>query len=501
MFMKKNSIKFMMSALAVAGLGMFASCSDNDSLEQNQTGAIESIQIQSTKNPVFGSLNTPFGIKSNALMGFYGHLDVDPSSVEGTPFAGIQSGDVQSPDAGTLYLTINPITNDFKGVNLELVNSKGQEAGIVLSDVTPSDEEVKFGYSRASISENSDNGFYMATAKIADLDKAKMNTNREALHDAALDLYSNRLDANFANITKVVLDQINGILPAYAVQATWTGADSKTHKVVSNYEIAAAAINPLGYNSLQEFDKAEVPGLDHARTFINDLTTAITTAFNTEADDIDIAQVIDILIATPKEDVSKLDKSIEVRNKNGVLLGYVQLGDLMKFLYPNIDESKGDPYTQISEALEQFKTFLTKNKTGKIDIENLRDRANAYIDKINNTFGKLFDIHHMLQPCMIVETSKVASALIGTEGLPQEVEAGKATVFLTSYNMDILAPAYKKALVVEGPNGEEQKSELLDCNQSAVTVDFSAPGKYKLTYYAMDFYGAVVKTVSYVVVN
>lgn len=494
--MKKTFVKFMALGLAIVSSGALSSCSDSERLQGDFKSQITSIEIQNSKNPVFGSLNTPFGLKSSALMGFYGHLEIDPAAVEGTPFAGIQSGDVQSPNAGTLYFSINPISNNFTGVKLELVDSKGQEGGIVLSDVMPCEEEMKFGYTRAAINNNSANGFYAATAKIADINKAKMNIDREALYVAAYDLFTNGLDANFTNIKKVVLDQVDGILPAYGVQATWTNSAGEPCKVVSNYEIAAAAINPLGYNTLQWAPSNGVPGLDFARNLVNDLTTAISTAFNTEADDIDIASIIDILIANPKQ-----YQEIKVINARGVLLGYVTVDDLVKCLYPNIDESKGDPYTQISEALELFKTFLTKNKTGKIDIENLRDRSIAYIDKINNTFGQLFDVHHLLQPCMIVETNKIASALIGTEGLPQQVEAGKATVFLTSYNMDILAPAYKKALVVEGPNGEEQKSELLDCNQSAVTVDFSAPGKYKLTYYAMDFYGTVVKTVSYAVVN
>lgn len=501
--MRKNLIKFMTFQLAIVGLGVLGSCCDTKELEERlnevQAGVdkslITSIQIQNSKNPVFGSLNTPFGLKSSALMGFYGHLTVDPAAVEGTPFAGIQSGDVQSPDAGTLYLTINPITSNFTGVTLDLVNSKGEEAGIVLSPVTPSTEEVKFGYTRAAVTGYSGNGFYEATAKIVDLEKAKMNIDREALFVAASDLFTNRLDANFTNITKVILDQVDGILPAYAVQAAWTSAAGQPLKVVSNYEIAAAAINPLGYNTLQWAPSNGVPGLELARDFINELTNSLAKAFNTEASEIDIAKIIDTIIAHPTKDVV-----LEVRNARGVLLGYYNVREILLGMYPDLAETE-DPYKEIGEALEQFKTFLTKNQTGKLDIENLRDRTIAYIDKINNTIGKLFDVHHMLQPCMIVETNKIASALVGTEGLPQEVEAGMATVFLTSYNMDILAPAYKKALVVEAPDGTKHQSALLDCNQSAVPVDFTAAGKYKLTYYAMDFYGTVVKTVSYVVVN
>lgn len=549
---------------------------------------ITSIQVQATKNPVFGSINTPFGVKSSMLMAYYGNLEINPASLKGTPFAGIESGEVTSPDAGKLYLTINPITNDFAGVELDLVNSKGQAAGIELSAVAPSDEELKFGYTRATVEENSETGLYEATATISNLSKAKLNIDREALSQAAHDLYDNRLNANFTNISKVIFDQANGILPAYGVQATWTDDEGNTHKVVSNYEIAATAVKPLGYNSLQEFSKKDIPGLDRVRSFIDSWSKKAKDMISFNAHDkltipakdisnvvidthgkqyyftIDTTIVSHIKIDDLKIDKNKLhfeakdpstgnklylkdgdnnyfktegDNLIKTQNPNEDGVVYIDLGSLSitspEDIHIDFDtdatirlqfkvnatelahEVLNDIQSQLgsfNSSIDDLNTLMHQAKdlmddiNGKQDdikkaIDNARDRIFSYMDNINDRFSQFLDFHHILQPCMIIESGKKASNIVGTENAPQVIAKGEANVLLTSYNMDILAPAYKKCLVVETPDGLKQQSDILNANETETKVDFSIPGKYKLTYYAMDFYGSVEKIVRYIIVK
>lgn len=559
---------------------------------------ITGIQVETAKNPVFGSVNTPFGINSNVLMGFYGNLEVNPSALNNTPFKGTEAGEVVS-SAGQLYLTINPITNDFTGVKLNLVNTKGEVAkGVELSAVEACDEELKFGYTRADVETGAANGFYVATAEITDVEAAKLNINRDALVGAARDLYHNKLNANFTNIAKVVFDQVNGITPAYAVEAAWTegeGEAAKTHKVVSKHEVAATAIKPLGYNSLQEFSRTTVPGLERARNFVNKWADKVlnkisfnlkekftipgkiqNVTFDTKGKKyrMHIEQEVPINLTgltIPKEQLSFVVKSEDGKTRlyltdtfgwyyvyeslqdgNGNWYDFVHdtsvaptgslyepyvfvdLGDLtisadkdIKFdikdqsikldfwvdvtsfveeIFADINASMGGFNNSIDEmntALQQAKDLMDeiegKQNWAKTEINNVRDRIISYLDKINNRLGKFFDFHHMLQPVMVVESGDKASHLVGTELAPQVVAAGNATVFLTSYNMDILAPAYQKCLVVEGP--QNFKSEILDCCQAAVSVNLNTPGNYKFTYWAMDFYGTVVKTERYVVVK
>lgn len=245
----------------------------NDALAKLITG----IELQGSTNPAFGYFALPVGITSNVLIAYYGENDEaidfptidDGSSLvykdeenwiteEDAARIGMTQGNTGhwngkngylvggTGNAGKLYLTVNPSSVDFTGTTLKLVNSIGEESPVELGALKPSKDKLTFGQTRATAT----NGFYEATATVK---KNKVNNVSYGITDQLVeilkDIKDNGTNANISNIAQAVYNQFNGVLDAYAVQATWTDALGE-HTVTSNYNIAATAIKPLSYNTL-----------------------------------------------------------------------------------------------------------------------------------------------------------------------------------------------------------------------------------------------------------
>lgn len=245
---------------------------------------ITGIEVQAAYNPVVGSLNTPFGISTNVLMGYYGKMinrvsfpydsfgdnaDAVESFVAGfenefetnTTDVTIVSDD--AANAGTLYLTINPTDKDFSGAVLPLVNSRGVESGVKLSEIQLSDELITFGYTRGA------EGFYEAQAHISasDIDEGNVETLRADLSDLASDVKNALKDPSLSDVKSLAktfgktINQFNNQLSANAVKASWTDSLG-THSVVSKYELAAFAVKPLAMTALDNLSDIEkAPGI------------------------------------------------------------------------------------------------------------------------------------------------------------------------------------------------------------------------------------------------
>ena len=66
-----------------------------------------------------------------------------------------------------------------------------------------------------------------------------------------------------------------------------------------------------------------------------------------------------------------------------------------------------------------------------------------------------------------------------------------------SYNADLLAPAFKKCVTVEGEGASVDVDGVFDGGTKKV-VFTAKPGKYTITYNAMDYYG-ITRTKKYYV--
>lgn len=261
---------------------------------ENLTGALNklvtSVVLQGTKNPVTGSIATPFNTRSNILAAYYGSVEsqglefptarsrfyVDAANVQltakdievlgvtaVTKAAGITLlGD--EGNAGTLYMTINPNTVDFSGINVSLVNSQDEFSGATLSAPVLSDEVLSFGITRAA-----NNGFYEAKATIseANLENVKFNLNYNEIKEVAKDL----VNGNGFNVTQMANTVANTIsafdMEANGVKVSWQDYEGE-HSTYSQYGVAVTAIKPLSFSFGMDFNYTKAPGVEQVENFI-----------------------------------------------------------------------------------------------------------------------------------------------------------------------------------------------------------------------------------------
>lgn len=367
---------------------------------------ITSIELNQTYNPVFGTLNLPTGLQTNVLAGYFGTTDADLSfpdfnadeaevgSKEAFVVAGkanltpknekavIKAGKVYMDGDGFLgnaYLTINPI-NTNTVPTLELIKSTGAVAPVVLK-TDPSNDELKFGWTRAS---EFNNGLYKSVATI-DPEKASeiAIVLKPEFKSAVKNILKDPSKGTLTKLGSALLDQMNGILPAYGFKAAydasafgytydeatgkWTVAEPENtpakNYIVSKYELAATTIHPLGYNSLADLTTSK-----RLPTF-SPLNEILDKLFDDLKDDLDFK--LDI---TP---VEKLDIKFEISK-------FEVENQYLKITIPAI--------TVGNDHSDPFDIYLTYDKgTGTVDIPAgstvqagaLNDLISSITDSVN----------------------------------------------------------------------------------------------------------------------
>lgn len=266
-----------------------------NALNNNLKEQVTSVIAEGTANPVFGYLNTPFGIKSNMLLGYAGVADITTTF----PAAGtkaefntnasttyltdaeltylesigikpeqITSGDIlmqKGPGShdgegylGTLYMTINPLERDFSTINVSLVTSDGQSSPAGDLVIKSSSDRLKYGYTRAEESTVTEQGFYATEVSVP---KTSETTNtlgiqiNKEIGTAFKNLVENRSMSDLAYVAKTIYDQFNGVCDAYAINVNYkqtnvdlNGNNVETDRNVrSGYNIGVATFKPLSY--------------------------------------------------------------------------------------------------------------------------------------------------------------------------------------------------------------------------------------------------------------
>lgn len=259
---------------------------------------INNIELQGSVNPAFGYFALPMGITSNVLISYYGETDYDvhfPAIEDeglvykegknwiteedairlgwNKPYILTYNGGSmlmnEDGNAGKLYLTLNPSNIDFTGTTLKLVNSLGEESPVKLGALKKSTDKLVFGQSRGTATQTY---FYEAPATLDEskVGKAAFHINNQ-LTDALEDVAKNKLKADISTLAQSIYNQFNGVLDAYAVQATWNDALGE-HTVTSNYGIAATAAKPLSYSFLvgKSFEIPTITPLSEHNIDLND---------------------------------------------------------------------------------------------------------------------------------------------------------------------------------------------------------------------------------------
>lgn len=408
-----------------------------DAIKERLNKLITSILVQQTYNPVFGTINLPFGLQSNINANYYGlsdHALKFPFGNEQYEYNGDQSvlnnpdlanaianlkanvasaeiqanvpyiaddNDANLGNLGNLYLTINPNTVDFDGVKLSLVNSKDEEAPVKeLKVIKENDKVLDFGFDLTRSAEN--NGFYRVPVSVEAEDAPALSIKIESgLKSAMKDALLSPSKQDFVALGKVLLDQMNGFLPAYGVKSTWKAEDvdkdgNKTeneYSVYSNYNLAVATVHPLGYEFLYgEGVNKELPTFgsitDKLHEFFSDIRNDITFELNLGINEDDYKINLDL---------SKIQFNVGI--------------DKLTVIIPAMPIYKEGSNTEILGYTKVTPIDLTYNADGTVSGNS--GALNGLVDAINNAVkGMLTGDSNSIQSVINTEVVKKMNDLI-----------------------------------------------------------------------------------------
>jgi intein-encoded DNA endonuclease-like protein len=520
---------------------------------------ITSININGAYNPVFGYLAAPFDVQSNVLAANYGVASRNTSfptadnaayftnqsiisqdefnlvkANGGMPaevdyFNKFPAGEViidqSEGNAGTLYVTVNPSNVDFTGTTFSLRSTSNMESKVFLGDLTPSTEELPFGYKRASA-----NGFYEAKATVYFDDAKSVSPNYDLkniankLRDAiTIDRANRKVDIKFGEIAKTIYSNIQNILPRLAVQANWR--DTTGYKsVASEYSVAATAVKALSFDLAYGMNRqwiSHVPG-----RFVRAIDREINSLLKVELE-IDPLNLSEIYVVEPNQKfivyVMNQDGSyyIDPVTNQKVM---VDVTDYIMEIYGNLNtalQKYNDKVPDLNNLPDKINEAISKalNKKGtelKDFVDRYVSRINTYIDKANKLIN---NANYYLQPVLLstaTDGSYVQLSRIQT--VPSKVNDGDIIALIpTTFTAELIVPAYAKHLCVTNvfdANGNAAsdgdatcKAKMAQAN-SATSINsqrimqgkayaaFNAAGlggdyTYEIAYTAMDYTGKV----------
>ena len=207
---------------------------------------------------------------------------------------------------------------------------------------------------------------------------------------------------------------------------------------------------------------------------------------------------IDIDINKTPEIKSLLQDIIDDLNKN-----YGASSDLAKTITDLLNDvaSLGNIDTKINDAITDAKNDLKTQLQGYI--------TKAY-NKLNSIFSKT--PNKALQPVLIGKSGDKIGLLSKSKKNPTKVNGSSLTLIPTSYTLELVAPAYKKYIVVsdvfkadgslaeasigKAANGENM-AKVID-SEKTCTINGQSGYIYEISYNAVDYHGKIVNKRFYV---
>ena len=499
---------------------------------------VTGVIVQGSESPVTGYIQTPFGVEMNVLGAYYGR------ALEGFDFGGerFNKGTLISDsnsNAGLIFVTVNP-TNaniDPDCIDFKLVDSQGNEAPFKLTPVN-TNRVLKFGVSRG-INVNEKSGFYALQVKLdaADVDKAKTWTSADAadLKDAAKNVlgklrHPKTNSLNIGEIATSIESVFNNRLTRYGVKATWKFKNEKgewvTKSTVSGLNLAATAFKPLSYEFLKDGINVDLPTIPSLESKLN----LVQYKFNwTPIEGIENMKTSVTLTIPDTENIKiegQVKPSVEIKKElddNGFIKDVdVEIGDI-NFSGATIKVGEKEQTYDIVVSMDEFNRVINdvnnnvENMIGGVN--DLIDKVNGYVQSIDgqvitrlNNYIKKFEhlltkSNSLLQPTMLYTAQNGnwnQLPNVKTAAAHLKLNGGKAsTIFVaTSYTGELLAPAYKKYVHVNGPEGATVTganiNKVIDGNIYKIGFEANKPGTYEIVYEAVDYSGKTVTRTFYV---
>lgn len=499
---------------------------------------LTSIAINATENPVLGYYNAAFlGSKLNLVSSFYG------TAAQPNQDWKIGRGLLNDGNAGEIYVSLNPTEIDPRCItSLKLVDSQGNEAkGFELGQLQNTSRVLTYGFTKAA--SVSSNGFYAIPVKAVDPANDDFSLNKGELKEAAKNIIAKlqnpkESNLNLSQIATTLYRSVNNQLKAYTVKATYylydptvtnedgtKGALVEKHQVAPTYDMAAFAVKPLSFNTLKDnqslknlglaLDKYMIPTLsDKLGKFMDALDVQVELSEDKKNLNVyTIVALADVTVqydnATKKAWFEKNGAPIagsEIKNVTEVK--EITSTDLEGGHVQKVYKIKTTDSTIADVVAELNKQLNTKLQPVKDAIQNAANKWDSAIQPVNTLLhkinAKIGNVNELLQPTLLYKNSNTGdwntlSTLGGRLGT-RMTGTGSTVLVATSWTGELLAPAYKKSVYVEG-NPFEAKVTLMDGTTPAkkiagstqkvlFTATPAAKGKsYTIVYEAVDYSG------------
>ena len=526
---------------------------------------VTGVVVQGSESPVTGYVQTPFGLDMSVIGAYYGRTS-EGFEFGGERFnKGTIISDSDS-NTGLIFVTVNPTNVDPNCIDFKLVDSQGNEAPFKLTPVNTNRVLKFGVSRGINVNEKSGFYALQVKLDAADVDKAKTWTSADAadLKDAAKNVlgklrHPKTNSLNIGDIASSIENVFNNRLTRYGVKATWKFKNEKgewvTKSTVSGLNLAATAFKPLSYEFLKDGINVDLPRIPSLQSILNfndykfnwtpiegmgNMKTSVTLKDMPDIDNIKVKLDGEIVVPTPTVNtdiwlVGKETVKGTVNEDGTVTIDLGQLGANAEVTIGEIKvnpdgikvtvdtSAKKDMTYDVEIPMDEFNKIINNinNQVGNMigNVNNIVDKVQGWSDKIDgqvitrlNSYIKKFE-HLLTKSNSLLQPTMLYTAQNGSwNQLPNAKEAaahlklngGKAsTVFVaTSYTGELLAPAYKKYVHVNGPEGATVTganiNKVIDGNIYKIGFEANKPGTYEIVYEAVDYSGKTVTRTFYV---
>lgn len=452
------------------------------------------ITVQSVYTPAFGSFNTPVGLSSNVLLGYYGEAKtaIDFNGI-------IVGGDIVSGNLGTLYLSVDPLNVDFSGVDVNLVTSKGNKVGVALTPLQKSEHEILLGYTRAN------NYLYETTASFTNKDDVQHVTmDIQGFKDAVKDLLTLNDGVDFSKIAELVFKTVNQQLTGNAVEIK-----QGENAVISKYEICAAAVEPLTmttFDALSNIDPSVITNKigSGANALVKRIQNALIQKFGSQLVSIDVPSIQlgldkDIVVTIPAGAIQ-----ISVAGTVGSNSDPIDITIPKEDFNEMFDAAAGD----IDKLIVEVQNYITKVNNAWTEITT--GSSSAIVDKaleslVNKTISLVERLSKAANPAVYVVDGNKVKRLSTIEADPTILESAEVELLPTSNTLELIVPFYKKYIKADGAsivlNGADVNGVVFDGTVMKVNMNVSSSKVVKLVYEVVDYAGKPAQREYYVKVK
>ena len=526
---------------------------------------VTGVVVQGSESPVTGYVQTPFGLEMSIMGAYYGNT-MESFELGGQNYrSGTLISDSDS-NTGLIFVTVNPTNVDPNCIDFKLVDSQGNEAPFKLTPVNTDRVLKFGVSRGINVNEKSGFYALQVKLDAADVDKAKTWTSADAadLKDAAKNVlgklrHPKSSSLNIGDIASSIKNVFNNRLTRYGVKATWKFKNEKgewvTKSTVSGLNLAATAFKPLSYEFLKDGINVDLPRIPSLQSILNfndykfnwtpiegmgNMKTSVTLKDMPDIDNIKVKLDGEIVVPSPTVDpkvwlVGTETVTGKVNDDGTVTIDLGQLGAKAEVTIGDVKvnpdgikvtvdtSAKKDMTYDVEIPMDEFNKIINNinNQVGNMigNVNNIVDKVQGWSDKIDgqvitrlNSYIKKFE-HLLTKSNSLLQPTMLYTAQNGSwNQLPNAKEAaahlklngGKAsTVFVaTSYTGELLAPAYKKYVHVNGPEGATVTgtniNKVIDGNIYKIGFEANKPGTYEIVYEAVDYSGKTVKRTFYV---